>query len=440
MHNSQDRTARGSDAAPSIAIELPYDTGVVPCHLPRDRIAGILAPPTIRDEPRLAQKEILREALRHPVGSMPLRELAMGKKRIVLITSDHTRALPSKLTIPLLLEEMRAGSPAADITILVATGLHRGMNRQEMEARFGAELCARERIVNHDASAPGLFENLGTLPSGSACEINRIAVQADLLVAEGFIEPHFFAGFSGGRKSVLPGIASRDCVNINHSAAAIRHHNSATGVLDGNPIHEDMIVAARLAKLAFILNVLLDEEKRVVAAVCGDVDAAHRAGCALLLGRCGVDAIKADIVVTTNGGYPLDQNLYQCPKGLDAAVACVNDGGVIILAAACRDGLGGENFGRMMQAGPPRELLASILATPAAKTISEQWCVQRFADALVRHTIILVTSGIEPALVESMSFIYADSVDAALDKAFALKGREAKVAVIPDGVSVIVRR
>jgi len=424
-----------------VKIELPYDTDRISCEIDDRRLAGILVPPPqTATWPGTSEEEIVRAALRAPIGSPPLAELARGKRKIVVITSDHTRAVPSALTLPILLEELRRGSPSADITVLVATGLHRGMTAAEMEKRFGSGLCARERIVNHDAFAKGAFVDLGLLPSGSKCEINRLAVEAELLVAEGFIEPHFFAGFSGGRKSVLPGIASQDCVNINHSARAMAHPKAATGVLDGNPIHEDMIVAARLAKLAFVFNVLLDEEKRVAAAVCGEADAAHRAGCALLAARCGVDPIPADVVLTTNGGYPLDQNLYQCPKGLDAALACAKEGAVIILAAACRDGLGGENFGRMMLEGSPRELLDRILATPAEKTVSEQWCVQRFADALLRHEIILVTWGIDRRTVEKMHFRYAASIEEAVGMALERKGPGAKIAVIPDGVGVIVRR
>jgi len=421
-------------------IRLPYDTGSLELKIPREILGGVLTVPSRESREVRTQEQIIREALARPVDSPRLSELARGKQNIVIITSDHTRAVPSALTLPILLEEIRSTSPEAEITILVATGLHRGMTPREMEGKFGPEICRNERIVNHNAFDRDAFINLGTLPSGSKCEINRLAVEADLLVAEGFIEPHFFAGFSGGRKSVLPGVASQDCVNINHSARAIGDPSSATGVLDGNPIHRDMEEAARLARLAFIFNVLLDEEKQVIAATCGHFDRAHRAGCRLLLDRVGVDPIRSDIVITTNGGYPLDQNLYQCPKGLDAALACVNPDGVIILAAACRDGLGGENFGRMMGEGTPRELLDRIMAIPPEQTISEQWCVQRFADALIRYRIILVSSGLDPRTLEKMNFIPAATVEEALEKAREMKGPGARVTVIPDGVSVIVRR
>ena len=421
-------------------IPIPYDLGHIELDLPEERLNGVLKIEHKDECRKESPEEIIRTALANPIDSEPLHRLAAGKQRVVIITSDHTRPLPSALTLPFLLSEIRRGNPDADITIIVATGLHRGMTAAEMDQKFGADLCRSERIVNHDAFDKSRCVNLGDLPSGSKCEINRLAVDADLLIAEGFIEPHFLAGFSGGRKSVLPGIASQDCVNINHSARAIAHPDAATGVLDGNPIHEDMIQAARFARLAFILNVLLDDKKQVIAAYSGDVDSAHRAGCEYLLEHSGVDPIRSDIVVTSNGGYPLDQNLYQCPKGLDTALASAKEDSVIILIAACRDGLGGENFGSLMQEGTPHELLDRVLGIPPEKTISEQWCVQCFADALIRHRIILVTSGLDRALVENMNFMYADTVETALEEAEAIKGADAGITVIPDGVSVIVRR
>ena len=425
-------------------IELPYDTTHLTLRVPRKNLVGMLVPnkhtTDAVDTSLEQQRALVQQALAHPIDSPRLSTLAADKQKVVVITSDHTRPVPSAITLPLLLAEIRSGNPNVDITIIVATGLHRGMTHEEMVAKFGASVVAQEKIVNHDSTDRTNLVNLGTLPSGSKCEINKLAVEADLLVAEGFIEPHFFAGFSGGRKSVLPGIASQDCVNINHSAQAIQHPDSITGVLDGNPIHEDMVVAAEFAHLAFILNVLLDENKKITSAYSGNFLKAHRKGCDELLNLCAVDAIPADIVVTTNGGYPLDQNLYQCPKGLSSALNCAKKDAVIILTVACRDGLGGENFGRMMQEGTPAELMERIMSIPPEQTISEQWCVQRFAEALLNYTIILVPVNLSKELVEKMNFVYASSLDEAMEKAFALKGTDATVTVIPDGVAVITRR
>ena len=419
-------------------ISLPYGQKSVELSIESNNIAGILRIPNPADGTKINEKDIVIKALAEPIGSPPLYRLAQNKQKVVIITSDHTRAVPSKITLPLLLAEIRRGNPHADITVVIATGFPRGMTLEEMRARFGEELFEKERFVNHNAYDTASLTTLGTLPSGSKCEVNTLALNADLLIAEGFIEPHFFAGFSGGRKSVFPGIASQACVNINHSAKAIADPRSITGVLDGNPIHEDMIKAARMANLTFILNVLLNEKKEIIRAFAGDTDKAHRAGCAKLLADAGIEAVKADIVITTNGGYPLDQNLYQCPKCLSSALMCAKKDAVIILAAACEDGLGGENFGRMMQEANASVLLKHILATPPEQTVSEQWCVQRFAEALLSYKIILVSS-LEKSLVTAMGFLYADTVDNALQQAYEIKGKDAKATIIPDGVSVIVK-
>ncbi|MCF7933596.1 MAG: nickel-dependent lactate racemase [Spirochaetia bacterium] len=419
---------------------IKYDKGVIDVDIPEENLQEILIPREMVQAAERSEAQIVEEALTHPIDSEPLSVLAAGKQRVVIITSDHTRPVPSSITLPILLREIRRGNPDASITIIIATGLHRGMTHEEMVDKFGEQITASEHLINHDASDSSLFVDLGILPSGSICEIHHLAVEADLLIAEGFIEPHFFAGFSGGRKSVLPGVASQACVNSNHCAAAIAHPLAATGILDGNPIHEDMIEAARRANLSCILNVLLDENKHISAAVFGEPDEAHRAGCTLLFDQCGVHAAPADIVITTNGGYPLDQNLYQCPKGLDAALACIRPKGVIIIAAGCIDGLGGDHFGELMLSAPPNELLEIISAIPPEQTISEQWSAQRFADALIHYSIILVTSGLSRSVVEQMNFLHAETVSEALDMAFAIQGREASVTVIPDGVGVIVRR
>ncbi len=421
-------------------VNLAYGRGFLEAKIPKKNFKAILVADKDKNISDVTEVQIVLDALSNPIGTKPLSVLSKGKENVVIITSDHTRALPSLITMPLLLAEVRKGNPQANITILIATGLHRGMTQTELKERFGEEIFNNETIINHTAFDKSLFINLGPLPSGSKCELNKLAIETDLLVAEGFIEPHFFAGYSGGRKSVFPGVASQECVNINHSADAIKHPKAATGILDGNPIHEDMIQAARMANLAFICNVLMDEDKKIVAAYCGDVDQAHRKGAASLVERCGVDRVNADIVITTNAGYPLDQNLYQCPKGLDTALACANEDAVIIIAAACSDGLGGEQFGELMLSAPPKQLLERILSIPPEQTISEQWCAQRFSDALCKYTIILVSEGLEQKVVEQMNFIYSDSIEDAISIALAKKGQDAGIIVIPDGVGVIVRR
>ena len=240
------------------------------------------------------QERIVQEALEHPIGTPRLRELAKGKKKVVLVTSDHTRAVPSKLTLPLLLAEIRAGQPDADITILIATGLHRPTTEEEQRRMFGDQIVDQEHIAVNNAFCEADFVDLGTLPSGAGFYVNRLAAECDLLVTEGFIEPHFFAGFSGGRKSILPGICAEKTVNENHSFKAISSPWAKTGVLEHNPIHEDMIAAARRVNVQFILNVALGEKKNVVAAFAGDLEEAHAAGVAFIREQPQCPVVRGD--------------------------------------------------------------------------------------------------------------------------------------------------
>ncbi|MDR1618247.1 MAG: nickel-dependent lactate racemase, partial [Treponema sp.] len=378
-------------------------------------------------------------ALAGPVGTPPLHVLAAGKKKVVLIASDHTRPVPSKIIIPRMLAEIRRGNPGAEITILVATGCHRETTRAELEEKFGGGLMRGERILVHDCDSPGMV-NLGTLPSGGDLVLNRLAAEADLLVAEGFIEPHFFAGFSGGRKSVLPGIAGRKTVVYNHNAEFIAHPNARTGVLEGNPIHADMIYAARAARLAFICNVVIDAGKNIVHASAGDCDLAHREGAAFLSARCGVEAAPADIVISTNGGYPLDQNIYQAVKGMTAAEAAVREGGVIIMIARSEDGHGAPEFYRTFAEEKNLDrMLEVFMKTPREETRVDQWQSQIFARVLKRARVIYL-SGAPDAMVREFRMTPARSIAEAVKMAEELLGNpDASITAIPDGVAVMVR-
>ena len=233
-------------------VAFPYGKEKIEYDFKGDELLGVLESSIEKYEPTLDESSLIKNALANPVGTKRLCELAKGKKNIVIIASDHTRPVPSKLIIPPMLAEIREASPDAKITILIATGCHRGTTKDELVAKFGEEIVKNEKIHIHDCDDRDMLVNIGTLPSGGECEINRLAYEADLLVAEGFIEPHFFAGFSGGRKSVLPGIAARETVYWNHNAEFIASPLARTGILEGNPIHRDMIYAARAAKLAFI--------------------------------------------------------------------------------------------------------------------------------------------------------------------------------------------
>ena len=420
-------------------LDIPYGKGFQRLEIDDDRLAGVLSPA----HDALSQADpadIVLDALQHPIGSPALCVLAKGKSRVLVITSDHTRPVPSRVTMPLLLTEIRAGNPDAQIVILVATGMHRRTTQAELRQKLGDEIVDAETIVVHEAEKEEDMVYVGRLPSGGALRLNKLVTWAELVVSEGFIEPHFFAGFSGGRKSILPGIAAKETVLYNHNAEFIAHPLAAQGSLTGNPIHQDMLYAAKVAGLRFILNVLLGEGHRIIAAYAGEPEAAHGAGCAASERPTRVSPVAAQIAVTSNGGYPLDQNLYQAVKGMTAAEACVTRGGVIVMCAALGDGHGGEAFYRWFaERESPEAVAAAIENVPPEQTRMDQWEAQILARVLRKAACFFVTGPQNKELVERMHMRWMPDVNTAVAAATELLGKSAKAVVIPDGVSVIVR-
>jgi nickel-dependent lactate racemase len=419
-------------------ILFPYGKEFLSYDIPDSRFKGELVSRMHHYQAPRSQEELVRDALDNPVGTPPLRVMAEGKRNIVLIASDHTRPVPSRIIVPLLLAELRRGNPRAEITILVATGCHRDTSREELEAKFGPDIMGRENIVVHNCDSPDMVY-LGKLPSGGDLMLNRLAVEADLLIAEGFIEPHFFAGFSGGRKSVLPGIAGRKTVVYNHNAEFIAHPAARTGCIRDNPIHNDMLYAARIARLDFICNVVINAGKEVIYAAAGDCDLAHRAGREFLMERCRAAPVMADIAIVTNGGYPLDQNIYQAVKGMTAAEATVRKGGVIIQLAKSDDGHGAPEFYKTFAEEHDLDrMLAVFMKTPRENTRVDQWQSQIFARVL-QHARVVYVSDAPDAMVRDLHMIPAHSIGEAVKKAEELLGDpNASIVAIPDGVSVIV--
>lgn len=418
-------------------IPIPYYTSTLNLHVNEENLKAVLTAKMHGFHAEKTQEQLVLDALEHPVGSPRLRELAKDKQKIVIVTSDHTRAVPSKITLPLLLQEIRSSNPQADITILIATGLHRPTTEEEQRRMFGDDIVDHEKIAINNAFDPEQFVELCTLPSGAVFQVNKLAAQCDLLVTEGFVEPHFFAGFSGGRKSILPGVCSERTVNENHSYKAVSHPRSNSGMLKDNPIHADMLSAAKAVNVQFIFNVALDGEKKIVAAWAGDLEKAHEAGVAFIRQWSQCPVVTGDIVVTSNGGYPLDQNLYQSPKAMATAEACAGEDGVIIMCCSCCDGMGGAHFGEILQRGTPDEIDRYLSEIPPQKTIPEQWCAQVCVRVLRKHQVILVTTFLDHDEVRRANMIPASTPDEALEIAYRLKGEHASVVVIPDGVSVL---
>lgn len=419
-------------------IDFFYGKGTLPLDIPDERLNGILLSRAHTFKPEGSETDIVRRAMQNPIGTPRLSELVKGKKNIVLLASDHTRPVPSKVIFPLMVEEIRRGNPDASVTILISTGCHRGTTKDELVDKFGKEVCDTYPILIHDCDTSEVVR-LGSLPSGGDLLVNKAAVDADLLIAEGFIEPHFFAGFSGGRKSVFPGVTNRMSVMANHCSAFIDNPHSRTGILENNPIHKDMVYAAGAAKLAFIVNVVIDSDKKVINAFAGHYNDAHLAGTEFVRDLAGVKALPADIAITTNGGYPLDQNLYQAVKGMTAAEATVKQGGVIIIAARCEDGHGGDVFCETFKNEKNlNRMMACFLGRNAEETIPDQWQSQIFARVLLRATVIMVTEA-PRQMVEDFHMRWAPSLKEALVMADAILGHNrGTITAIPDGIGVIV--
>ncbi|AYD40371.1 nickel-dependent lactate racemase [Clostridium fermenticellae] len=420
-------------------IRLPYNKRMVEAEIDDKNLAGVLSSKAEEYKSQFGEKDIVEKALDNPIGSPSLEELVKGKNNMVIISSDHTRPVPSKIMTPILLRRIRKANPDIKIKILIATGFHRLTTKEELIDKFGREVVENEEIIVHDSRDDSNLVKIGTLPSGGELIINKIAVETELLIADGFIESHFFAGFSGGRKSVLPGIASAKTIMANHCSEFIASPYARTGKLNDNPIHRDMLYAAEKAKLAFILNVVIDGDKKIINAFAGDSKLAHEEGCKFVMDLSKVNKIDADIAISTNGGYPLDQNIYQSVKGMTAAEATCREGGVIIMVSACNDGHGGEGFyNNLAKVKSPQEYLDKVTKVPRNETLPDQWESQILARILSKHTVIMVTDMCDPKIIEAIHMKHAFTISEALDMAYKITGRDAKVVVIPDGVSVIV--
>lgn len=421
-------------------FKLPYHKSHINFSIAEERVNGVLVSHSEDYKPTMSESDLVQYALDNPIDSPKLSELVVGKKHIVVISSDHTRPVPSHITMPLILKEIRKANNDCRITILIATGMHRPTTYQELVDKYAQKIVDEEEIIIHDAYKDEDMTFLGILPSGGELWVNKLVAECDLLISEGFIEPHFFAGFSGGRKSVLPGIASKKTVLWNHNSKFISSPFSRAGSIDENPIHRDMLFAAKQAKLTFILNVVINGEKKVINAFAGNLETAHQKGREFLASLAQVKPVISDIAITTNGGYPLDQNMYQTVKGLTAGEACVKEGGVIIIASSCCDGDGGEFFYSILKnAKTPQEAWDNIVKVDPSETVFDQWEAQVLARILIKANVIVVSQHYDPQLFIDMHMQHAFSIEEALEKAEKIVGKDKKVTIIPDGIAVIVK-
>jgi nickel-dependent lactate racemase len=377
----------------------------------------------------------LRAAMLAPMAVRPLPELAPVGSTVAVSICDVTRPFPSRTVLPVLIDLL----PGRTIRLVVATGSHRACTADELRAMLGPGVLAACEVVQHDADDVDAHVALGVVPGSNVpAWVDRRFAESDVRITLGFVEPHFFAGFSGGPKMVAPGLAAVDTILELHSAARIASPRATWGVLEGNPVHDAIRGIAARAAVSFALDVALDDENRIAAIFSGRLDDEHRAACEHVRRTAMVGVPEPyDVVVTTNSGYPLDQNLYQCVKGLRAAAGIVRDGGTIILAAACEDGLPSHGRYADLLAGfpGPEAYLAALARGEVAER--DQWQVQVQAEILSRARVLAHTPGVAPDDVRRAWLEPIDDVGAALRKAMASAGPGARAAILPVGPQTI---
>ncbi len=415
-------------------VRLEYGTNGLDVELPPDRTT-IIEPIFIAESPDPVGT--LVKAVRAPIGRPPLRELFRAGQKVGVSVCDITRAQPRQVMIEALLSEM-PGVRLDDVTIFIATGTHRANTSAEIERMLGSEIGRSCRIVCHNSRDAASLVEVGKTSSGAPVWLNREWLKTEFKITTGFVEPHFFAGFSGGPKMVAPGLAGLETVLHLHDAGRIGHANATWGVIEGNPIHDDVREIARMTGVDFALDVTLNRDQQITAAFAGDILQEHAAACAAARKTAMRPVDKAfDVVVTTNSGYPLDQNLYQAVKGMSAAAKIVKPGGTIICAAECRDGIPNHGaYGEILASRPsPRELLAMITAPGYSRP--DQWQVQIQAQIQLKARLMLKSDYLTDDQVRRAHLEPVHDIAAAVADGLRAAGPNSTLCVLPQGPQTI---
>jgi nickel-dependent lactate racemase len=413
-----------------VEVKLAYGRGATTVEVPDDAV--VVSP---RPTPALADEAgAVLDGLRRPLSGRPLADVIRPGAHVAVVFPDITRPMPNRTVLPPLLAELeRLGVPPERIRLLCATGTHRPATEAELAELVGAEILARYRVHCHVAT-DGAHVGVGQV-DGTPVLLDREYVEADVRIVTGFVEPHFFAGFSGGPKAVCPGLAALETVLEAHSPRRIADPAATWTSLDGNPVHEFVRAAAALLPPDFSLDVTIDDDRRLTGVFAGSLPDAHRAACAFC-DRTAVQRVEGrfDVVLSTNAGYPLDRNLYQAVKGMTAAERVVVDGGRILMAAACADGIPAEGrFGQLLaEAGSAGELARADVAREL-----DRWQVQMLGRVLSRARVGLYTDGLSPAEVRAAHLEPVEDLDCALADAVAAS-KNGRVCVLPQGPLTVV--
>jgi nickel-dependent lactate racemase len=417
-------------------VHLEYGRTGLEVELPDQNVVGCLqyraAQPL--DDPTAAIQKVLAS----PTGTAPLHELARGRRNACVVISDVTRPVPNRILLPPILETLEAaGIPRKEILILIATGMHRPNEGDELVEMVGPFIAENYRVENHHGPVRDEHTYLGETSRGTPVWIDSRYIAADLKITTGLIEPHFMAGFSGGRKLICPGLAGLDTLKIWHGPDFLEHPNARTGCLDGNPVHEENTAIGRMAGCDFIVNVVIDAKRQILRVVAGDMVAAHLEGVAFAREPVTATIPEAvDIVVTTSAGYPLDTTFYQCVKGMVAALPIVKPGGTIILAASLSEGIGSPEFRKVIDDNPTIEgFMERILAK--RYFMMDQWQIEELAKAKRQAKIKVVSDGLSAETLRRLYVEPAATVEAAIAGSLAEYGHDATIAVIPKGPYVL---
>ncbi len=411
-----------------MTVNLAYGSGHLPIEVPDDRTT-VIEPANI--DGLADEQAALLDALQKPIGSQPLLERISPDTKICIAFTDITRATPNDRIIPWLLEHLAGASN--NITLLNQLGTHRPNTREELETMLTPEVVANYRVLNHEPENPEALVQVGTTADGTPALLNRQIVEADFRIITGFIEPHFFAGFSGGVKGIMPGCAGLETVMSNHGAKNIGDPQATFGVTEGNPLWEELRDIALKTGPTFLLNVTLNEQRDITNVFAGDIIEAHKTGCTFVK-KSAMQPVEQpfDIVVTTNSGYPLDLNLYQGVKGMSAGARVLKEGGTLILAAECREGVpGGSPLDELLRSADSIEEILAMLSTPGFVR-PEQWQAQ--IQALVqRRAEVLVRCELDDATLRACHLAPCADISAEVAKRLAKLGPDARVAVLPQG-------
>lgn len=411
-------------------VDLAYGQGRLAVEFPAGRTT-LIEPSHRRGLPD--ERGAVVGALERPIGAAPLREWLRPESRVCILFTDLTRATPNDRLIPWLLDHLEGYVRRENITLLNQLGTHRPNTREELERMLTPGVVARYRVLNHEPENREACVPLGMTRAGVPALINRHCVEADVRIVTGFIEPHFFAGFSGGPKGIMPGVAHVETVMSNHGYANIGDPRATFGVTDGNPLWEELRDIALRVGRSFVLNVTLNDDRRITGVFAGDLIAAHRAGTEFVRASAMQKVDQPfEVVVTTNSGYPLDLNLYQGVKGMSAGARILKDGGTLILAAECREGIpGGSPLDKLLRmARSPEEILA-MLATPGFVR-AEQWQAQIQA-IIQRRAKVLVHSSISDETLKVAFLEPCHDIAATVRSELERRGPAARVAVLPQG-------